>query len=695
VKISFLIQNFYGVGGTNTAIHNLAKALCERHEVEVVSVFRRQDLCAQDHGDSYSVRPLVDVRPGRPDSRSPDRTVPSALVPPAEEFYSQYSKLTDDRMRAFFRRADADIIITTRPSLNLVMAKLGRAHCLKIAQEHMTQDLVNDAVQREVRAHYSGIDASVCLTVADAQHLERNIADIASKPLVASIPNAVPRPRLQPADGNAKLVVAAGRLADVKRYDRLIRAFDGVADRYPDWKLRIYGAGPEYPALRRLIQYTGRSEEILLMGRTVPLQPEWVKGSIAASTSEHESFGMTIVEAMSCGLPVISTDCPVGPGEIIRSGQDGILTPVGDVGATSDALAHLMGADTTRIDMGRAARVSAQRFDPENVAQSYEELFEALLRNRQGKSRSVQLRRTGTVLRRIVSSTAHRAGRLGRDYLHTPDGKAPTLDVRTELGALRFLLEDAQADSVVLRRRGSDRSEDITLPLQPRGDVETSRSAVLDSQAVTAEGRWNVYVQMGDRHVRALSGYRDTRDVALGDAPLDGQTVNPRLPYTTEDGFLGVRSWLRHGHAECIGLNTVEDQLVLTIKTFGLPAPTKSVVAIRRNHSPSGEAAHVERACRPVGTDVVEASVPLSELVRRRLTRHDDWDFWLEVLSGQRIRIARLFDDVPDHKRVYVQPLLTVEPPDELPWVEESPTVPVRVRSYFAIDSGVSAYVAD
>lgn len=113
----------------------------------------------------------------------------------------------------------------------------------------------------------------------------------------------------------------------MKRYDLLIEAFALVAAAHPDWRLRIYGKGEEQARLRQLIEDLGLSDHAFLMGAAAPMEAEWVKGSIGATAANFEPFGMTIVEAMRCGLPVVSTDCPYGPGEIIEDGTDGLPSP--------------------------------------------------------------------------------------------------------------------------------------------------------------------------------------------------------------------------------------------------------------------------------------------------------------------------------------------------------------------------------
>jgi glycosyltransferase involved in cell wall biosynthesis len=193
------------------------------------------------------------------------------------------------------------------------------------------------------------------------------------------VPNPVPAPGIDPADGTGKWVVAAGRLAPVKRYDLLIKAFDKVREERPDWRLRIYGGGKQKDKLRALVDKLGLYNHVYLMGPANPIEPEWAKGSIAAVTSSLESFGMTIVEAMRCGLPVVSTNCPHGPGEIIDDGVDGRLVRVGNVQDIADGLLELINDDDKRQRMAHAALEDSERFDPSRIAERYETLFGGLI----------------------------------------------------------------------------------------------------------------------------------------------------------------------------------------------------------------------------------------------------------------------------------------------------------------------------
>ncbi|MFF1568430.1 glycosyltransferase family 4 protein [Streptomyces sp. NPDC058293] len=378
MQISFLIHNAYGIGGTIRTTYNLANTLAEQHDVEVVSVLRHRDEPVFRADPRIRVRHLIDIRKGTPgyEGDSPEYRTPAATFPRAEGRYDQYNALTDRRIAEHLRAVDADVVVGTRPGLNVHLARQTRRGPLRVGQEHLTLDSHPTALRRQLRAVYPRLDALTTTTEADARAYRAQMRLPGVR--IEAVPNPVPAPGVEPADGSGKWVVAAGRLAPVKRYDLLVRAFDRVRAERPDWRLRIYGSGKQKDKLRALIDDLGLYNHVFLMGPAHPIEPEWAKGSIAAVTSSLESFGMTIVEAMRCGLPVVATDCPHGPGEIIDNGVDGRLVEVGNVGAISGGLLELINNDALRARMASAALKDSERFDPAHIAERYESLFGSL-----------------------------------------------------------------------------------------------------------------------------------------------------------------------------------------------------------------------------------------------------------------------------------------------------------------------------
>ncbi|MFD7325151.1 glycosyltransferase family 4 protein [Streptomyces sp. NPDC059875] len=381
MRISFLLHNAYHIGGTIRTTFTLAQVLAERHEVEIVSVFRHRDEPILGLPAGVTLRHLVDLRKDSPgyDGVHPDFSRPAKVFPRGDGRWKQYSALTDARIGEHLAGVEADVLVSTRPGLNVHLAKQARRGPVLVGQEHLVLAGHTFRLRREIRHQYALLDAVTTVTEADARSYE---AFALPGVRIDAVPNSVPAPSVPPADPAAKIVVAAGRLTRVKRYDVLIDAFAEVAAARSDWKLRIYGTGDAVDdmkaALARRIKDRGLEENVFLMGWANPMEPEWAKGSIAAVTSLRESFGMTVVEAMRCGLPVVSTDCH-GPREIIEDGVDGRLVPVDDVAAIARALLDLIEDDELRAKTARAALESSERFDPARIAARHEEIWTSLV----------------------------------------------------------------------------------------------------------------------------------------------------------------------------------------------------------------------------------------------------------------------------------------------------------------------------
>ncbi|GGY47848.1 glycosyltransferase [Streptomyces omiyaensis] len=383
MRISFLLHNGYHYGGTIRTTFTLAGQLAERHEVEIVSVFRHRDRPRLGLPSGVTLRHLVDLREDGPgyDGDHPDFHRPARVFPRGDGRWKQYSALTDARIGAHLRGVRADVLVGTRPGLNVHLARQAGPGPLLVAQEHLILDGHSRRLRRDIAHEYALLDLVTTVTEADARAYRR--LGLPDAVRIRSVPNGVPAAAVPPADPAARVVVAAGRLTRVKRYDVLVDAFAELAGDHPDWTLRIYGSGDAAQDLRgalaRRIEEHGLTGRVLLMGQVHPMEPEWAKGSVAAVTSEREAFGMTIVEAMRCGLPVVAADCPHGPREIVEDGVDGRLVPVGDPGALARALGELMGDEELRARAGRAALAASARFDPALIAARHEELWTGLL----------------------------------------------------------------------------------------------------------------------------------------------------------------------------------------------------------------------------------------------------------------------------------------------------------------------------
>lgn len=174
---------------------------------------------------------------------------------------------------------------------------------------------------------------------------------------------------------SSKRVIFVGRFAKQKGIPYLIEIWKIVQGKHPDWSLEFYGDGEEKEKYVPLMA----SLNINLHTPTRHIHEEYCNSSIFILTSLCESFGLVIPEAMSCGLPVVSFDCPYGPKDIISEGKDGFLIPQFNVNLFAEKINYLIENEDVRMKMGQAAINSSQRYAADIIMPKWKELFEKLL----------------------------------------------------------------------------------------------------------------------------------------------------------------------------------------------------------------------------------------------------------------------------------------------------------------------------
>jgi glycosyltransferase involved in cell wall biosynthesis len=376
-RIRLVLNNAYAMGGTVRATLTLAGELAERHDVEIVCVRRHRRDPAFPFPPGVPVTVLDDRTDGsRSLVRRLLRALPSLLVHPEDYAYGGSTLWSDLQLARMLRATAGDLVVATRPGYALMLAALAPRTAITVAQEHMHLEAHRPALSAAMRRRYPALAALTVLTDGDAASYAAALG--ARAPHIVRLPNPVAPLAGGGTDPAAPVLAAAGRLTGQKGFDLLLDAFALAARDRPRWRLEIHGAGPERAALERRAAEPDLRGRAHLPGPANPLGTALARASLFVLSSRFEGFGMVIVEAMGCGLPVVSFDCPRGPAEIITPGRDGLLVAAQDVPALADALGRLMDDEALRRTMGEAARETAAAYRPAAIGARWDGLIAQL-----------------------------------------------------------------------------------------------------------------------------------------------------------------------------------------------------------------------------------------------------------------------------------------------------------------------------
>jgi Glycosyltransferase len=284
-------------------------------------------------------------------------------------------------LRSAFKAIEPDLVVSflTRTNVLSVLAAGRRGPPVLVSERNnpalQRVGLVWEALRRYT---YARAGALVTMTQGAMDYFPRSARRHARViPNPSTLPPAARRTR---ADG--RTIGAVGRLVPQKGFDRLIDAFARVSSLLPEWRLVIWGEGPERARLEAQRDRLGLTDRIDLPGVTGEAGA-WVgETDVFVLSSRFEGWGLVLSEAMAAGLPVISTDCQWGPGEMIQPERNGLLVPNGDVAALGKAVVRLCSDADLRSRLGQAARERMTAFEPKRVLGQWDELIRAMVKPR-------------------------------------------------------------------------------------------------------------------------------------------------------------------------------------------------------------------------------------------------------------------------------------------------------------------------
>jgi glycosyltransferase involved in cell wall biosynthesis len=296
----------------------------------------------------------------------------------------------------YLNRVRPGVVLAAKTPTNLLALwarRLGNAETRVVVAEH-TQ--LSQAIARSrkwrwryiaplVGCDYADADAIVCVSEGVADDLARTARlprsrlttiynPVVTPALAACAAEPAPHPWLEPGAATP-VVVAAGRLAPAKNFALLLRAFARLRAQRTA-RLLILGEGRERPMLEALARSLGIDADVALPGHVSNPFAAYSRASLFVLSSDWEGLPTVLIEALACGCPVVSTDCPSGPDEILERGRYGTLVPTGDATALADAMARTLDAPLA----AELLRARGDEFTLEKSARRYLELLEPLLR---------------------------------------------------------------------------------------------------------------------------------------------------------------------------------------------------------------------------------------------------------------------------------------------------------------------------
>lgn len=349
--IAFVLPSLSG-GGAERVFLDLANGLAERgHRVDLVLLATEG---AYLDMVSDKVRLVLLDAPGRLKavfllarylrSERPQRLLSTLLVSNVVTYLAR--TISRQPAKMFLREANSLASYLPRSSLK---KRLFARVFLRAAYEAADGIVaVSDGVAAELRS-FLGVRNRNLVTIYNPFAVPAGSAECHAHPFFAS---------------GGPVVIAAGRLAPQKRFDLLIEAFGKLEDHSA--RLIIFGDGPDRPTLERQIVEAGLAQRVSLPGFEKDIVAAMRSADLFVLSSDYEGLPNVLIQALSCDLPVVATDCPSGPSEILEGGRYGRLVPPGDACALAAAMEAAL-KDDEKVDFRRAIA----RFAPEQSLNAY------------------------------------------------------------------------------------------------------------------------------------------------------------------------------------------------------------------------------------------------------------------------------------------------------------------------------------
>ena len=375
MKLIYCIASVYNPGGMERVLLNKVRWFVVHRGYDILVVTTDQQGLPPFYAFPPEVR-MVDL--------GINYSVDNSRAPLAKILaYFRKRRLHKKRLTELLMREKADIVVSLYPSESSFIPDI-RDGSKKVLELHYNKffrlqynrrgllGLADRFRTRQDERIVRRFDKFVVLTREDAGYW-------GALPNLAVIPNAALQIPDVAHESSSRRVIAVGRMDYQKGFDRLLDAWAQIPAAVRDgWTLDIFGQGEWMQMLQEQIGRLGIGDSAHLCRPTRQIFEEYARSAFLAMSSHYEGFPMVMIEAMACGLPVVTFAYPCGPKDIIRDGENGLIVPEGNIPALAEAMGRLMADTALREQMSEAARDVIRTYSEENVMNQWKQCFENL-----------------------------------------------------------------------------------------------------------------------------------------------------------------------------------------------------------------------------------------------------------------------------------------------------------------------------
>ena len=390
-KVTLLALHL-GYGGVERCIISLANALKDKYEVEIVSIYKIYNTPGFDIDEDVKVTYLLNTDLALRVSNYKSALLSLRIFSLLRMLFNDYIKkgkifslfkdaflglklmLIDRKkvLKNYLKEDNSDVYISTRTMINSLVSRYGYKKSYKIAWEH-NHHHGNMRYATKVIDSVKGFNAFVLVSKDLKKFYEKKVS---AKTIY--IPNTIDTIPNQVSKLNNKRLISVGRLSKEKGYMDLLKVFKLLSSYDSEYTLDIIGDGPEKDSLRDYIKMNKLSSKVKLHGfrRKDYINERLLESSLYIMSSFTESFGIVLLEAMSCGLPCIAFSSAEGAREIIKDGKNGYLIENRSKVVMAKKIENYFSDKKIIKSMGKEARNSVKLYTIDNQKNTWIDVIE-------------------------------------------------------------------------------------------------------------------------------------------------------------------------------------------------------------------------------------------------------------------------------------------------------------------------------